>query len=160
MSGLLPASAGARLVCGGLVVVLGLLAAGGCRGPGRRQVVPVRGEVFVESKGKRQPAKGAEVFFHIQNDDLGFNPKGTVEEDGSFQVSTDGPNDGLPVGKYKVTITWHKTKVLMGQKERVGPDLLQGKYKDPNKTPLRATVTSEGLDPKTFKLDLQAAPGG
>jgi hypothetical protein len=153
MSGLLPASAGTRLVCGGLVVILGLLTAGGCGGKGHRQVVPVRGQVFVKSKGKSEPAKGARVVFHIQNDDLNYNPAGTVQPDGSFQVSTYGPNDGLPVGEYKVTITWKGTKVQMGEVIDSGPDRLRGKYENPTKTPLRARVTSEGLDPKTFELD-------
>ena len=149
------ASAGTRLVCAGLLVALGPFV-GGCGGKGHRPVVPVRGEVFVKAKGKREPAKGARILFHIQNDDgepLPLVPGGTVQDDGSFQVSTYAANDGLPVGEYKVTITWQKTKIYMGEARAAGPDLLRGKYMNPKQTPLHARVTSEGLDPRTFELD-------
>jgi hypothetical protein len=131
---------------------------GGCAGgKNRRPVVAVRGEVFVKSRGKSAPPKGARVLFHIQNDDgepLPLIPGGTVQEDGSFRVSTYEANDGLPVGDYKVTITWHKTQVLMGEEKPEGPDLLRGKYADPKKTRLVARVTSNGLEQSRFVLEL------
>jgi hypothetical protein len=103
-------------------------------------VYPVRGQVFYEGK----PAVRARVSFHaLGNPELRSGaPMALVEEDGSFRLSTRRAYDGIPAGEYAVTITWPSaTKQQNGF--NAGPDLLDGRYADPNSTPLRARV-SEG----------------
>jgi hypothetical protein len=146
-----------RAGCRGLVVVLVVLSAAGCgKGKTRRPVVPVRGEIYAKLQGKLQPAKGAQLLFHLQNDQgepLPLVPGAVALEDGSFQPSTYSARDGLPVGDYKVTATWQQTEISMGRQRPAGPDRWGGKYKDPQTTPLRARVTASGLEPPRFELD-------
>src|SRR5438128_100993 len=65
---------------------------------------PVRGEVFFKGK----PAAGALVVFHPVEDKDGkvTRPRGTVEADGSFTLSSHAKGDGAAVGEYVVTINW------------------------------------------------------
>jgi hypothetical protein len=154
---LLPALAGTRVVGHALVIALVLLGGSGCsKGKGRRPVVAVRGQAFARFQGKVQPAQGAQLLFYLQNDQgdpLPMVPGARVADDGSFQPSTYTAKDGLPIGDYKVTATWQAMEVHMGRQRPAGQDRLQGKYKDPKSTPLRARVTSSGLEPQRFDLD-------
>jgi hypothetical protein len=91
--------------------------------------------------------------FHLQDDPepLPQAPTARADDKGAFQVTTFQSNDGLPVGKYKVTVVWQKLIVHMGQEQPGGPDMLEGKYNDPKTTPLEASVT-KGMGPLTFEL--------
>jgi hypothetical protein len=139
---------GWRTPLAGLAIAVFLLPC--CQKNGNRPVVPVQGEVFY----KGQPAQGAQVIFYLQNDPepLPLNPHGKVQEDGSFQVSTYGRNDGLPEGDYVVTITWQRHKIQMREERAVGPDLLKGRYADPNKPRLRARI-EKGMS--TLRFDVE-----
>ncbi len=109
------------------------LCAGCSKEEPRVRVYPVRGEV----KYKGQPAVNAHVVFHPTDPNQSFRPHAFVQEDGSFQLSSYVSNDGAPVGTYKVTINWPHT--LPGSEdasgEHEGPDLLGGRFTDPNKSP-------------------------
>src|SRR5205823_7271227 len=70
----------------------------------RTSLYSVRGEVFFNGK----PAEGALVVFHPVEDKDGkaTRPRGTVEGDGSFTLSSHAKGDGAPAGEYIVTINW------------------------------------------------------
>ena len=108
------------------------LACSGASGP---EVYPVRGEVFF----KGEPAAGATVHFHPLAEDQGDPAFGIVGEDGSFELSTFGANDGAEAGDYVVTINWRTEEKVDGE-EINGPDLLGERYSKRGTSTLRATV--------------------
>src|SRR5688572_4246517 len=78
---------------------------GGSPTGNQKPVHPVRGEVYHGGKA----AAGAFVVFvpaMEPADTPDPRPRGHVNEDGSFTLSTYGVNDGAPAGEYLVTITW------------------------------------------------------
>jgi hypothetical protein len=99
--------------------------------PPPEPVYPVKGEVFYKGK----PAAGAVVWLHrIGAEEVNAGqpatmtpPRGTVQEDGSFQISTYGENDGAPVGQYRMTVRWTKAKGGGDDEE----NLLPLRYMDP-----------------------------
>lgn len=52
--------------------------------------------------------------------------------------------DGAPAGEYAVTLVGYDAFTPEG--DAVGPERFRGKYRDPKKTPLRATVAPDKLD--------------
>jgi len=98
---------------------------------------PVRGEVFFEG----QPAAGTAVVFHPVNEDELSPAYATVQEDGSFELSTYGTHDGAEAGNYIVTITWIEEEKVDGE-SIVRPDRLGGRYGNPKKSTLKATITA------------------
>ena len=44
------------------------------------------------------------VFEGKASDGTAISTRGEVAKDGSFELSTDGPNDGVPIGKYRVLV--------------------------------------------------------
>jgi hypothetical protein len=151
MSPLLHSSSGALLA---VLVLAAALLSGGCRGKGRRPVVPIQGELVYKAGGKESPARGAVLTFYLQNDPepLPLHPSTRVGEDGGFQVSTYDRNDGLPEGEYVVTVRWRKWIVEMNEEREHGPDLLSGKYSDPKTSTLRATV-KKGMGPLRLEVE-------
>lgn len=83
-----------RLIC--LPVALAVLA--GC-GPKHPPVEPVTGKVTFKGK----PVEGASVTFFVEGS--GTPAVGTTNADGTFNLTSYGPNDGAPVGKHKVTVS-------------------------------------------------------
>jgi hypothetical protein len=69
-----------------------------------KPVYPVRGQVFFEGK----PAAGASIAFHATEveEHPWTKPAAQVDEQGNFVVSTYRSDDGMPKGKYDVTIIW------------------------------------------------------
>jgi hypothetical protein len=143
-----PVPPGCRTLLAGLAGALLLLPC--CKKSDRRPVVPVQGEVFCKGK----PAAKAQLTFYLQNDPepLIPNPNCKAQADGSFQVTTYDPNDGLPEGDYVVTITWQKHQILMGEEKPVGDDILKGRYADPKTSTLRAKIR-KGLSPLRYDVE-------
>ncbi|HEY2251522.1 MAG TPA: hypothetical protein VGH74_10700, partial [Planctomycetaceae bacterium] len=75
-----------------------------CNSAPEAGVYPVSGEVFFSG----QPAGGATVVFHPVDEDEGSPAYATVQEDGSFELSTFATHDGAEAGDYLVTITWRE----------------------------------------------------
>jgi hypothetical protein len=125
--GIVSLAAALVLVCGGA----------GCGGKERVRCYPVRGEFYWEGK----PAAGAVVFFHpleslgASNEApaAGVRPVGRVREDGSFEVSTYGTNDGAPVGRYRLSLVWTKNTSKRTDDEEF---LLPVELMDPHKAKL------------------------
>jgi Domain of unknown function (DUF6795) len=76
-----------------------LAAATGCGG--KFKPVPVKGVVTLDGT----PVKGATVYFYAVGDERDGRPAyGATDENGEFQLSTMGNNDGALPRKYKVVI--------------------------------------------------------
>jgi hypothetical protein len=129
-------------------VVVAMLSFGvvSCASGDRKPVFPVRGQVFFQDK----PAAGALVLFHPVNDPdpQAARPRGWVDPDGSFALSTYAANDGAPAGDYVVTIDWRQA--LPGRGD--SPSLLPPQYSTPASSPLRVTVREETNDLSPFPI--------
>jgi hypothetical protein len=111
--------------------------------PGK-PVFPVRGQVLVNDK----PAAGAVVVFIPVNEPApptDPRPGATVEEDGSYSLSTYGDKDGAPAGDYFVVVTWP----VDGRDDE---DRLRGRYGDPGQPRLKATVKGGPTEVPPFRL--------
>jgi hypothetical protein len=112
------------------------------------RVYPVRGEVFFNG----EPASGAVIHFHPL-DKEGSPAFATVDEEGSFELSTYGTNDGAEPGDYIVTINWREETKVDGDTIN-GPDLLGERYSKPKTSTLKATVTEgENVVPRFDLMD-------
>ena len=137
----------------GLTLVLALVVAGGgCASKTtdqRKPVHPVSGKVFVQKK----PAAGAFLIFVPVNEPptpTDPRPHAEVQEDGSFAVSTFGDGDGAPAGDYIVIVTWPGRTDAEGRDEP--EDKLFGRYADPKRPRLRATVKEGKNELEPFQL--------
>jgi len=123
-----------------LLMVSAALVVLGCSpgGPKKKVCYPVKGELTVAGK----PAEGAAVILQPKEADpadwsAGY-PRATVEADGKFQVSTYGEKDGAPAGDYIILVSWVAPNPT--DEEASGPDRLGGRYIDPAKSKLTATI--------------------
>ena len=121
-----------------------------CSRYNRPPLVPVQGQVFLEST----PAHKAVVWFHpvgpVQPGSP--RPRGVVDRDGSFTMGTHKSGDGAPAGKYRVAIYW-KAPVRSGDQD--GESLIPYRYMDPDESGLPLVEVQE--DPVTlppFRLTL------
>ncbi len=133
----------------GTVLLFLALFVPGCGGKGMKKVkvYPASGEVFY----KGAPADGAVIHFHPV--EKGMPPAfATVQDDGSYVLTTYSEADGAAPGDYVVTINWRDERPGDGEMI-VGPDRMGGRYAKPDVSKLRATIT-EGdntIDPFDLK---------
>jgi hypothetical protein len=108
---------------------------------------PVRGSVYLDGS----PVAGAFVVLTEQEPKgrRGARGDGMTEADGSFVISALTPGDGLPAGKYAVTVTLRKP--LFTPEGKRGPNLLPAKYADPATSGLTAEV-KEGANELKIEL--------
>lgn len=95
------------------------------------------GKVTFSDNGDPVPA--GTVFF--ENDT--FMAHGTIRSDGTFSVSSTGHNDGLPPGKYQITIA--EAKKQIGTNKNGMPiyeELIDPKYSDVSASGLSLEVTA------------------
>ncbi len=116
----------------------------GC-GSDNRQTHPASGTVSFGGK----PAKGVVVTLipaDAQTLPLTGYPRGEVDADGRFTLTTLSPGDGAPAGEYKLTLRWPvdlagKAKSLAeAQGEGGDADKLKSRYADPKTTPWSVTI--------------------
>jgi len=114
-------------IAAGVLLLLVLVASGraffsGSKGHKGPKLSAVHGRVLCAS----QPAVGAKIFFHPNGaaDLKTICPFGTVQEDGSFTLTSYPQGDGAAAGDYTVTITWP----VAGGKSVGGRDRLGGRY--------------------------------
>ncbi len=98
-------------------------------------VHPVVGHVAI---GKTVPA-GAQLVFHPVAGELPDHavPRATVQDDGSFVVSTFRSDDGAPEGEYVVTIQWFR----LSKDGAPGPNVLPRRYAAPASSPLQVAIS-------------------
>jgi hypothetical protein len=106
-----------------------------CAG-GRKPVYHAHGQVF---DAAHKPAVGALVILHPAGDPNDLDkPRGYVEEDGTFYLTTYAEKDGAPAGDYVATVEWRGPKKTPF--EAASPDRLQGRYNNPKTSGLSFTV--------------------
>jgi hypothetical protein len=67
-------------------------------------------------------------------------PRGQVQGDGSFNLTSYAAGDGAPVGDYAVTVEWHKTITLPSGVPNLGPNLLPAKYSKAETSPVTVQI--------------------
>lgn len=118
--------------------------------PNRKQTFPVTGEVYVDGK----PARALAVTCH---DVKGLDTKNPTlssahtQEDGKFAISTYQQSDGVPEGEYVLTFLWGQMNTFSNTYG--GPDKLNGRYKDPKESKVRAKV-EKGKPTDMGRIDL------
>jgi hypothetical protein len=127
-------------------IALPLVAMSGLGCSQEKALYPVTAQVFIDGR----PATGALVVLH-PIDDTGpaaIRPSGYVDDGGnvkltSFISHTRATGEGAPAGEYVVTIAWFPADVkeyLSKNPNTAVPDKLKGRYSQPDKSTLRATV--------------------
>ena len=123
----------------GLLVAAALLALGvtSCdQSNGREPTFPVTGKVLLPDG---RPAAHATVVLHPVGgpDPAPVRPRGKVEADGTFKLTTYDGHDGAPAGEYRVTVELY----LAGPRPDEGPsNRLNPRYAKAESSGLTATV--------------------
>ncbi len=119
-----------------------------------RGIHPVEGHVVWKDGSPAKELKGAQISFELAEKQT--SARGTIQEDGSFRLTTKDPGDGALAGEHKVVI------VEVGRKPLGGPDgtalapgAMDSRYSDPSTTDLRATI-KRGTN--KVKLTVERAP--
>lgn len=134
------------------LALFAIFGATGCSGSVNQweKTYPVSG--VVQFKGK--PIAGAELaFFPIDAsapDEV--RPKAKANETGRFEAWTYVQNDGLPAGKYRVTVVHHEVAVSKGTIV-AKPNTLPGKYATLDKTDLQVEILPSKNE--TISIDLK-----
>jgi hypothetical protein len=113
----------------------------------KMSVYAVTGTVLFEG----QPAEGATVVLHPADRSITIRPRGVVDADGSFELTTYLPGDGAPVGEYKVTIDWRKPVEFAGD-FLPGPNKLPEALASMATTKLHASVPRGGGELEAFEI--------
>jgi hypothetical protein len=130
-----------------LIAAIAVISTSSCGRASKPRLAKVRGSVRFNGT----PTPGATVFFYPANANAkagSVRPHGVVQDDGSFEVSTFGRDDGAPAGDYEVTVVWAKP----GRGDSDGDSLIPIDYGNPKTSQLRATVTEPSTDLPSFEL--------
>lgn len=132
------------------VLLAGLAALLGCGED--RGLVPVRGRITFD--GAEMPGKGYLRFVPLEVA-AGYTRRaglGQFEVDGTYQVKSFQPGDGLFPGKYAVfPFCWEVEPNMNGQPEK---SYLPDKYADPEQSQFLLTV-EEGQGPIEFDINIE-----
>jgi hypothetical protein len=114
------------------------------------KLYPVSGKVT----HKGSPASGATVFFQRKGGDTPneHTIMGIVQEDGSFELVCGSLGKGAPPGEYDVLIEWKQRSTQGRGRGQHLPDKLEGRYADPKRPRLHATVKPEANSLPPFEL--------
>jgi hypothetical protein len=134
-------------------VAMGLASVSACsKDDGRVKVYPVNGKVLVGG----QPAARARVVFYPVAEELkkpGMPiPDGTTDNEGNFKLRSYDPGDGAPEGDYKVSVIWLDVPEGAEENPLSAKDRLGGRYANPQKSNLTATVPKGGGEIPPFEL--------
>jgi len=104
--------------------------------PGRPEVFPVSGQIFVRGV----PAAKAVIQLRAPGNQLldHWRPHAIVGSDGSFHLTTFATDDGAPAGTYALTVTWPRPGKRPFDSE--GPDRFKGRYADPLRPVCELTI--------------------
>jgi hypothetical protein len=122
-------------------ILLGLLAltiAGCAEADNRKPTYPVKGRITVDGK---PPGSALQVECHPVAGIDTRNPtvsRTETDELGNFQISTYAAGDGVPAGDYVLTVTWLTFNLM--SRDYSGPDKLNDRYSDPEKSEIKVTV--------------------
>ena len=111
-------------------------------------IYPVEGQVVWKDGKPAKELQNGQVIFDLPEKQT--SARGTIQADGSFQLTTKKANDGALPGEYKVMIVEVGRKSLGGpDASAIAPGAMDIKYSDPSSTDLKATVK-----PGTNKITL------
>jgi hypothetical protein len=134
-----------------LPIVLVLILTG-CGKKNGIAVYPVKGTV----RHAGAPAAGAKVVLYAidrQDATIPF-PTGIVQSDGSFTLTSYSEGDGAPAGAYNVAVEWHEPIPAGTNRETFTPhDRLRGKFANPERSNLKATVEAGDNELPPFELN-------
>lgn len=133
------------LACACLAAILGC----GEAKPDRVAVYPASGKVTL----KGQPTHGAQIILHpksVLGEDVP-SPRGHVDKDGHFQLSTFDGGDGAPEGEYIVTLRWYKL-VKQGADVVAGPNVIPAKFTKPESSNITVRIAAGQNELPPIKL--------
>ncbi len=81
-------------------LIIGAAACAGCGSGSSPDLIPIRGEVVYRGK----PLGDGQVIYLPAEPGAGRQASGQIQADGSFQLTTREPNDGVFKGNYKIAI--------------------------------------------------------
>lgn len=137
------------------VALLGfLLVFSGCGEPKRPPTIQAGGKVTYQGDGR--PVSSVEIVLTpVAGGD--YSPHGKLDQDGKFQLSTFGENDGAPAGMYKAHFRAALPELPQGPPPAVGKPKAAGmppvirietivpkEYLTPERTPLTSVEVREG----------------
>ena len=124
-------------------------------GPSRPVAVhPVKGKAVMEGS----PMAGAHLVLYPGPDSkipVGITSRGTVADDGTFELSTFDHKDGAPTGEFVVTVVWSKPVIVDGETQS-GPSLVSTVYSKPDSSPLRIKITADAKE--LAPIEVQQGP--
>jgi hypothetical protein len=94
--------------------------------------------VYADTEEPVKELAGFEVIFTSEK--LGKSARGTIREDGTFQLGVARENDGAPPGEYVVTVT---QPFRQPERPYVGDRVVDPSYEDPATSDLKAEVKSD-----------------
>jgi hypothetical protein len=128
-----------------LAAALGFLLLAGCGGS---RLHPVHGKLVYDEDGDPPVKELAGYDVTFTSEKLGISSRGTIKEDGSFDLTTTKENDGAYPGEYVVVVTQPHRRP---ERPFVGDPVVDLSYEDPAKSKLKAEVKPDKND-FTFKL--------
>lgn len=113
----------------------------GCNRETRVPVFPVSGKVTFQGR----PPVGALVVLAPVNGSGtdGVAPTATVQNDGSFSITSYEPGDGAPDGDYVATVQWYRYSKELGGP---GPNVIPAKYANARTSPFKVSVKGGPAD--------------
>jgi hypothetical protein len=115
---------------------LGLVGCGG--GP---RPYPVKGTVLFDDGQPAKELAGGSVVF--TSEALKRSASGDIDENGAYQLSTEGSNDGAYPGKYNVAVTGPQ---MGGESPAKKKRLFPAHYEDPEKSGIAVVVEAKSND--------------
>lgn len=135
-----------------VLVLSSLLLLAGCGGESS-DLVQATGTITVDGK----PAAGAGViYFPSTATDATTVASGAADQNGKYTLMSD-VKPGIAPGNYKVSVIWrdpakqNESAMSMGE-IKDPPDLLKGRYADPNRSKLTAEVTESTTELPPIEL--------
>lgn len=120
-----------------------------CGGKSRKPTYPVTGKVVF---GQTPAARATLVFHPVAGDEPDVpRPRATVNDDGTFKVTTYDTGDGAPEGEYRVTVEWW---LHSGRRDDESPpsNRLHPRYSQPTSSGIVARVEKGPTELKTIEL--------
>jgi hypothetical protein len=140
-----------------LAVLLCLSACSSEKGAPRKPTSPVTGQVLVDGQ---PPGSPIQVTCHSQSGIDSANPTYSSclsADDGKFAINTYEKGDGVPPGEYVLTFMWGRMNLM--SMSYGGPDKLDGRYADPEKSEFVIGVV-EGLPTDLGTIELTTKGDG
>jgi hypothetical protein len=112
-------------------------------GCGSSSIYPVRGQIQFKDGAPAKELAGGTIEFQAEGAPV--SARGTIDEEGRFEMSTEKRGDGAHVGKNKVVIL----EASAGSPEAPPKKIVDPRYHNPRTSDLEVTV-----EPKTNEITL------